>query len=198
MPTRNALASARLKYSQATPADPYRVTLQVWSHSYDHPTLSHRSAVVSGVTLTQLSQLPPLTNLSTISNVAITDRYGVSHVGLWEVGYTGAGEQGFVGHAEWGTNAKVVWQALSGIYDDRCATDQTCDRFRLQSFRHTSIDEITVYNYLPGPLTFAFDIRLSAPPTAVRLRLSLIGGNGGNPAQRTPSLPDEEFVINFT
>jgi len=197
MPTRNALASARLSYTQATPTDPYRVTLQVWSHSYDHPTPSRRSAVVSGVKLTQLSQLPPLPNPgSTITNVAITDRYGISHADLWTLGY-GGGEQGFVGHVEWDNGSKVVWSASSGIYDERCAADQTCDRLRLQTFRHTAVDEITVYNYLPGPLTFAFDIKLSAPPTAVRLQLSLQGGNGGNPAQRTPLLLDEEFVINF-
>ncbi|MGH7516454.1 MAG: hypothetical protein ACREOC_03145 [Gemmatimonadales bacterium] len=67
---------------------------------------------------------------------------------------------------------------------------------RLQTVRGTP-EQLTAYNYLLGPLTFAFDIVLTAPPAALRLKLGHIGGNGGNPAQRSGTMPDEEFVIQF-
>ena len=54
-----------------------------------------------------------------------------------------------------------------------------------------------IHNYLFGPVTFTFDINLSAAPTAVKLKMGLVGGNGGNPAQLYATLPSEEFVIQF-
>lgn len=198
MPTRNALATARLRYSQATPQAPYRVTIQVWSRTFDHPNPTHRSAMVSGVFLTQL---PPSTGYA-VANVAVTDRYGVDHSGLW-VRTSGANEEGFVGYKEYDTGGacgpnlpNVFWSAFSGIYDDRCLGDPAIDALRLQT-AHVTAEQITAYNYLSGPLTFAFDIRLAGPPSSLRIRIGQVGGNGGNPAQRSATLPDQEFVIQF-
>jgi hypothetical protein len=198
MPTRNALAAARLRYAQAAPTAPYRVTLQVWSHSFDHPDPVRRSALVTGVFLTQL---PPGTGY-VVSNVAITDRYGVDQSGMWTRS-SGANEEGFAGYTEYDTAGvcghglpSVFWAAFSGIYDERCLDDPSVDAFRLQTYR-LSAPAVSVFNYIVGPLTFTFDIVLPSPPSAVRLRLGLIGGNGGNPAQRSPTLPDEQFVIRF-
>ncbi len=198
MPTRNAFASARLRYAQAAGAGPYHVTLQIWSHSFDHPNPSRRSALVTGVFLTQLAPGPGYA----LSNVGITDRYGVDQSGLW-TRTSGANEEGFEGYAEYDTGGacgpnlpNVFWSAFSGIYDERCLADAGTDARRLQTYR-SAAEQVSVFNYVVGPLTFAFDIVVASPPAAVRVRLGLIGGNGGNPAQRSATLPDEEFVIQF-
>jgi hypothetical protein len=200
MPTRNALATARLNYAQKGLKAPYHVTLQVWSHSFDHPDPAHRSALVTGVYLTQL---PPSSGYN-VSNVSIKDRYGVDHTGLWKQ-RSGANQEGFEGYQEYDTAGRcgpelpgIFWDAHTGIYDERCLADPATDARRFQTWRRSAY-QVSVFNYLLGPVTFAFDIVLPLPPSAVRLRLGLIGGNGGNPAERqTPPLPDEEFVIQFS
>ena len=199
MPTRNALASVRLSYAQAAPSGPYHVTLQVWSHSFDHPDPLHRSALIKGVYLTQLPGAP--TSNHQVSNVRITDRYGIDETEVW--GRTSGGnEEGFDGYTFGDTNllARCVpqlnemWNAFTGIYDERCLADPACDALRLQTHRLPGFILIA-FNYLLGPLTFSFDIALSGPPRAVKLKVGHIGGNGGNPLQRNATLPDEEFVI---
>jgi hypothetical protein len=110
MPTRNALAAARLRYAQAAPTAPYRVTLQVWSHSFDHPDPIRRSALVTSVFLTQL---PPGTGY-VVSNVAITDRYGVDQSGMWTRS-SGANEEGFAGYTEYDT-AGVCGHGLPSVF----------------------------------------------------------------------------------
>jgi hypothetical protein len=204
LPTRNALGSVRLTYAQTAPTGPFHVTLQVWSHSFDHPDPLRRSAVIKGVYLTQLPGAPG-TNYQ-VSNIRITDRYGIDETGMW----TRAGgfkEVGFDGYT-WGDTAAVakcvpvldeMWNAYTGIYDERCLADPACDAMRLQTYPSQTValpvPKLTAFNYLQGPVTFSFDIVLSAPPTAVKLKMGLVGGNGGNPLQRTATLPDEEFVI---
>jgi hypothetical protein len=200
MPTRNALTTARLSYVHPAPGAPYHVTLEVRSHSFDHPDPARRSALVTEVYLTQLA--PSSSYL--VSNLSIKDRYGVDHDGLW-AGTGGFHEVGFKGYTEYDTAGAcgpdlpgVFWGAFTGIYDERCLADPATDARRLQTYR-SSPTQVGVFNYLLGPVTFAFDIALPSPPTAVRLKLGLIGGNGGHPAQRTPgtAIPDEEFVIKF-
>lgn len=198
MPTRNALATARLRYEQRRPGEPYHVRLQVWSHSYDHPDASRRNALVIAAYITDL----PAGTSATATNHRITDRYGVDHTMLW-AGSGGGTQYGFEGYTEGSSHGRcppdlpgVFWTAHSGIYDERCLADPACDAMRLQTYRHSQY-QLANFNYLLGPVTFAFDIELSAPPTAVRLRLGHIGGNGGNPAQRQATLPNEEFVIRW-
>jgi hypothetical protein len=198
MPTRNALASIRLSYVHKTPAAPYHITIQVWSHSYDHPDPNHRSAMVSGVYLTQLAVNPGYS----VSNLRITDRYGIDETWLWTVA-SSTTEIGFDGYAELDTGRpcqpgfpNVLWGAYTGIYDERCLADPACDARRLQTYLPLPArTQLSAYNYLLGPVTFAFDIKLSAIPIAVRLSMRHVGGNGGNPAQRWALLPSEEFVI---
>ncbi|MDH4132521.1 MAG: hypothetical protein OEV95_12025 [Gemmatimonadota bacterium] len=197
MATRNALATARLSYRLLKPKL-YRCSLMVWSRTYDHPTPMHRSAAVTGVFIAQL----PATTTSLIATRSIKDRYGVSHSGFW-VPTIGGGEEGWDGYAEYDTGGacgaglpNVFWSASSGIYDDRCAADPAIDAYRLQTARPTA-EQITVYNYLAGPVTFEFDFKSAKPPAAVRLVVGLQGGNGGNPAQLAPTLPNEEFTIVF-
>jgi hypothetical protein len=197
MPTINALASARLRYKQLSPGV-YRCSLLVWSHTYDHSNAAGRSAVVSGVYLAQL----PASTASLVATRSITDRYGVSHAGLW-VPTSGAGEEGWDGYTEYDSGGacgpgvpNVIWGAWTGIYDERCAADPAVDAFRLQTSRVSAV-EIAVFNYLPGPLSFEFDLKSPKPPAAVRLVLGLQGGNGGNPAQRNAALPNQEFTITF-
>ena len=195
MPTRNALGSIRLSYTQSVPNGPYHITLQVWSHSYDHPDPARRSAAIRGVYLIQLTGGSPYN----MSHVKIVDRYGVEQNSLW-TGVSAPNEAGFEGYVEVDTGKpcqpgfpNVLWGAYTGIYDERCLEDPACDRRRLQTIAQWP--QLTSFNYLLGPLTFSFDLALSAPPTAVRLRMSLVGGNGGNPAQRFYTLPDEGFII---
>ena len=201
--TRNALASVRLSYSQQVKGGPYHVTIQVWSHSYDHPDAGFKNAVVDAVYLTHL---PPSPNYG-LTNVKITDRYGIDETLLWmpELGV----DVGFVGYVELDTASpcrpgfpNVLWGAFTGVYDERCLADAACDARRLQTHVVTLANppgriQLAAYNYLIGPVTFAFDIALSAAPTAVRLRMGHVGGNGGNPAQLSATLPNEEFVIRF-
>lgn len=125
MPTRNALATARLSYSHRGRKAPYHASIQARSHSYDHPDPARRSALVTGVFLTQL---PPSTGYA-VSNVAITDRYGVDHTVLW-IRTSGAQEEGFEGYTEYDTGGacgpglpSVFWGSFSGIYDERCLAD---------------------------------------------------------------------------
>ena len=198
MPTRNALASVRLSYAQRLPTAPYHVTLRVWSHSYDHPTSARRNALVTGVFLTDL----PSSGSATVSNVEIKDRYGVDQTRFWRH-TSGVSQEGFEGYAEYDTGGacgpgmpSVFWFAHSGIYDERCWADPTVDAYRLQSYRNGGM-QVALYNYMLGPLTFSFDINLSAPPSAVRLTLGHVGGNGGDPAQHTATLPNEEWVVRF-
>ena len=200
MPVRNALATARLRYVQRAAGAPFHVTIQVWSHSYDHPDPARRSALVTGVYLVDL--IGPNTGYP-VSNVSITDRYGVDQTLLW-TRTSGANQEGFEGYAEYDTGGvcghglpSVFWGSYSGIYDERCLNDPAVDASRLQTYR-TGNPQIGVYNYMLGPLTFSFDIALlSAPPTSVRLQLGHIGGNGGNPTQRSATLPNEEWTIRF-
>ena len=184
MPSRNALAAVRLSYQ---PGTPYKVTLQVWNHSYDHPNPARRSSLIKGVALTQL----PGNNYNPV-NATITDRYGVNETDLWRA-ESGA-DPGFLGYNEGGTSSNTFWSSLTGIYDERCLADPACDARRLQTYKSAPA-QLTAYNYLLGPVTFVFDVALTAHPTAVKLRVGHIGGNGGNPATRSAALPDEEFVI---
>jgi hypothetical protein len=193
MPVQNALASVRLDYAQKTSGAPYHVSLQVWNRSFDNPDPTRRSSIIREVSLTQL----PDANWQ-VSNLRIRDRYGVDHTRLW-AGTGGYHEQGWDGYVEWDRGAPdhlVIWSVFSGIYDERCAADTACDGMRLQTLR-TSNEQITVFNYLLGPVSFSFDITMSAPPKAVKLKTSLIGGNGGNPAVRGNASAWEEFVVQF-
>ena len=200
MPSRNALASVRLSQVQKTPGSPYHISIQVWSHSYDHPDPSHRNSLVNGVYLTQL----PSSQSYATSNVRITDRYGIDQTLLW-MPLIGGTEIGFEGYTELDTvnpcgpgYPRVLWSAFSGVYDERCLADPLCDARRLQTYRPTaSPRQLGAFSYLLGPVTFAFDIALTAAPTAVRLRVGHVGGNAGIPSQRSATLPDETFVIQF-
>ena len=137
MPTRNALASIRLSQVQRTAGAPYHISLEVRSHSYDHPDPNHRSSLVNGVYLTQL----PLSQSHTVSNLRITDRYGIDQTLLWSI-VPGGTEIGFEGFTELDTVApcrpgfpSVLWNAFSGVYDERCLADPLCDARRLQNYR---------------------------------------------------------------
>ena len=197
MPTKNALAAVRLSYAQK-PRRPYHVSLEVWSHSYDHPDPNHRNALVVGV---ELAHLAPGSYSAT--NLRITDRYGIEQTQLWAV--VSGGTLGFFGYREWDAADScapavfgVVWGNFTGAYDERCLADLSCDSRRLQSYLTGPTNlQFVGFNYVAGPLTFSFDANLTAPPTAVKIRMGHIGGNGGNPAQRWATLPDEEFVIDF-
>jgi hypothetical protein len=199
MPTKNALATIRFGYSSRG-TGPYHISLEVWSHSYDHPEPNHRSAMVVGV---ELIQSPAGISYGN-TNLKITDRYGIDQTSLWrEVSGT---TLSFVGHTEWDAGNTcgpavngVVWGNFTGIYDERCLADLACDSMRLQSYLTGPTQlKFIGFHYVAGPLTFAFDADLSAPPNAVRLKMGHIGGNGGNAAQRWATLPDEEFVIQFS
>ncbi|HEY2378179.1 MAG TPA: hypothetical protein VGH98_19540 [Gemmatimonadaceae bacterium] len=198
MPVRNALATAQLSYAQRGKGAPFHVTIAVWSHSYDHPDAARRNALVTGVYLADL----PASGVYNVSNILIRDRYNVDQTGLW-TRTSGANLEGFEGYTEFDTHGacgnawpNVIWSAYSGIYDERCVADATVDAFRLQTYR-IAHPQISVYNYMLGPVTFSFEINLPAAPTSVGLRLGLIGGNAGNPAQRTNTVPNEEWVIQF-
>lgn len=199
MPTRNALAAIRLTYTKKRGATKYSIKLEVWSHSYDHPDPNHRSSIITGVYLTQLPQLPPANSYS-VSNLNITDRYGINQNSMW-TGVNRGTEFGFEGYIELDTGRpcqpgfpNVVWGVYTGIYDERCLADPECDARRLQTVR-TQWAQLSGYNYLIGPVTFAFNMALPVVPAAVRLVVGQVGGNGGNPAQRTATQPNEEFVI---
>jgi hypothetical protein len=196
------LASVRLS-SELRKGGLYHVTIQVWSHSYDHPDPGHKNAIVDAVYLTQLA---PSSNYQ-VTNVKITDRYGIDETLLWWP--VNGPDVGFVGYVELDTRTpcqpgfpQVLWGAFTGVYDERCLADPACDARRLQTYVTTFPVSpgrigLTAHNYLIGPVTFAFDITLSAAPTAVKLRMGHVGGNGGNPAQRNATLPSEEFVVQF-
>ena len=194
MPVRNALAAASLGYTTLGPGS-FNVTLKIWSHSYDDPDPARRNAVIKKVLLTGLTGGP-----STISNAHITDRYGVDQTALWkpqggvDVGWGNYTELGPVKYGA--TTINVVWGSHSGIYDERCALDLSCDAMRLQTYP-VATHGIAIYNYMIGPMTFAFDFAHNAAPNAVKLTMGYIGGNNGIPAQRFSTLPDEEFVIAF-
>src|SRR5258706_13864993 len=81
MPTRNALASVSLSSEQITPRGPFHVALMVWSRSYDHPDPGHRNAMIKEVHLTQLTG-----GTHSVSNLLITDRYGIDETELWKRG----------------------------------------------------------------------------------------------------------------
>ena len=154
-----------------------------------------------------LTELPQSSSYA-VTNVRITDRYGIDETLLWMPSKGGTGV-GFDGYVELDTGQpcrpgfpNVLWGAFTGIYDDRCVADPACDARRLQTFvappgTPPGRIQLAAYNYLIGPLTFSFDITLSIAPAAVRLRMGQVGGNGGNPAQRNATLPNEEFIIRF-
>jgi hypothetical protein len=154
--------------------------------------------LVKGVYLTQLPSGP-----LSIANFRITDRYGVDSRQLFR-SVSRPGELGWDGYMELDTGRpcapgypNVLWGAYTGIYDDRCLADPACDSRRLQTYVGPPAGgvQLVAYNYLIGPVTFSLDLTASAAPTAVRLDIGHIGGNGGNPAQRSATLPDETFVI---
>lgn len=194
MPVQNALATVRLDYEQKIPGAPYHVSLMVWSRSYDNPTPGRRNALIREVYLTNLKG-----NNIRPQNVRITDRYGIDETELWE----GAGPIGWIGYREWdsvgrcGPNIGVVWSSYTGIYDERCLADFGCDAMRLQTYIPSS-HQVVAWNYLLSPVTFSFDVSLNVPPKSVKLVMDIIGGNGGNPAQRSAATPGTEpFVIEF-
>jgi hypothetical protein len=198
MPTRNALAAIRLTYARKRAPLPYRISIQVWSHSYDHPDPARRSAMIGAVYLSQLAvggnHMP--------GNVQIVDRYGIDETRMWTP-VSAATEAGFEGYIELDTGSpcqpgfpSVLWGVYSGIYDERCLADPACDAMRLHTYIPApGYAQLAGYNYVAGPLTFNFDLSLPAVPTAVRLRMTQVGGNGGNPAQRNSLLPPETFTI---
>ena len=196
----NALATVQLDSVRRRPRDRYRVTIRAWSHTHDHPDPARRSAIVRGVYVSTLANAGGYT----ADNISITDRYSVDHTDLFTQ-VSGADYFGFDGYRELDTAKpcrpgfpSVLWSAYTGIYDDECLNDAACDAMRLQTFHIPSSPQLSVFNYLRGPLTFRFDITLPAEPMGVRIRVGLIGGNGGNPAQRGPiGLPDDIFVIQF-
>jgi len=167
----------------------------VWSRSYDHPDPGHRNAMIKEVHLTQLTG-----GTHSVSNLLITDRYGIDETELWKRG-GGGPEEGFKQYTEWvppvgcPQGVPIAWGSYTGIYDERCLADPACDAMRLQTHRLPA-HQIVVFNYLIGPVTFSFDFTPS-PPKAVRLVMGHIGGNGGIPARRYAILPDEEFIIQF-
>jgi hypothetical protein len=194
MPVKNAFASASLT-CDPIPGKKFHVTLKVWSHSYDDPNPARRNALIRKVELTGLAG-----NQNNVNNVQITDRYGIDETKLWT---PSAGvDAGFDGYTEVGpvkigtTSIPVIWGAYTGIYDERCLADAACDAMRLQTFRPDA-NRIAPFNYLLGPVTFSFDIAQPAAPKSVRLTMGLIGGNGGNPAQRSPAPGEDVFVISF-
>ncbi|HTE44770.1 MAG TPA: hypothetical protein VK636_05955 [Gemmatimonadaceae bacterium] len=180
------LATAHLHHTHD--GDIYHVTLEVQSRSFDHPDPSHRSAAITKVALTELAP-----GQHTVSNVKITDHFGVENL-LWkqQSGVT----EGFSGITEFDSGHGVAWLSTTGIYDPRCQEHAAVDAVRLQTYRAQGTI-LAAFNYLHGPVTFAFDIQLASPPKAVEITLGLVGGNGGNPAQRSATLPDEVFVIHF-
>jgi hypothetical protein len=197
MPARNAFASASLDCVPKKGGGAFHVTLKVWSHSYDQADPQRRNALIKTVKLARLTGTQ-----NPLSNVHITDRYGVDHTAFWPVEQGGA-EVGFVSYTEVGpvfigtTRINVIWGSTTGIYDERCWADPACDSMRLQTVR-VGQDQIAVFNYLLGPVTFSFDIAQPVAPKAVKLVMGYISGNGGNPAQRGPALLDEEiFIIEF-
>jgi hypothetical protein len=136
-----------------------------------------------------------------LQNVRITDRGGIDSASMWG-GINFPTEVGFDGYREVDTGRpcqpgfpNVLWGVYTGVYDERCLADPACDARRMQT--HVKWPQLVGFNYLISPVTFAFDIAIAAPPTAVRLRMSMIGGNDGNPAQRFSTLPDEIFTIQF-
>jgi hypothetical protein len=155
---------------------------------------------VNGVYLTQLPAPPGPQG----GGVHITDKYGVDETLLWRPMSSGT-EMGFEGFTDLDTGTpcaasypNVLFTSYTGVYDDRCREDPACDARRLQTYMSNPTGvQLSAFNYLTGPVTFAFNADLSAPPTAVRLRMGHIGGNGGNPAQRWALLPDETFIIAF-
>jgi hypothetical protein len=194
----NAFASVQLSYSQPVAGAAYKIALQVWNRSFDNPDPGRRSSIIKGVFLTQLTGTP-----NAVSNPRISDRYGIDETTFW-AGTGGFKEVGFDGYIE-GDSARlgkckpdigIMWSVFTGIYDERCLADTACDAMRLQTISSPQL-RLTVLNYLIGPVTFSFDLATSSPPKAVRLVMALIGGNGGNPAQRWATLPEEEFVIQF-
>ena len=195
MPARNALASLRLNYRPLAKPNHMHISLEVWSHSYDHPDPAHRNALVIAVTLVQ----PPV--IEELTNLKITDRYGVDQTQLWRVASGGMIE--FFGYSEWDAADTcapavfgVVWGSWTGIYDERCQADLACDSRRLQTHLTGPTNlQLIAFDYVAGPMTFAFDIVAAAPPKTFKLKMGLVGGNGGNPAQRWAALPDEEFTI---
>jgi len=194
MPTRNALASVSL-HSEPKKGGGFHVRLQVWNRSYDDPDPARRNALIKKVLLTKLTG-----NQNSPTNVQITDRYGIDETTLWMTQH--GIDTGFDGYTEVGpvqigtTSIGVIWASYTGIYDERCLADPNCDRMRLQTYRPDQF-RIAAYNYLLGPVTFAFDINQPGPPNAVRLTMGHIGGNGGNPAQRSAAPGEEEFIIEF-
>jgi len=137
LPTRNALASIRLSQVQKAAGAPYHVSLEVRSHSYDHPDPNHRSSLVNGVYLTQL----PSSQSYTVSNLRVTDKYGIDETLSWST-VIGGTEIGFEGYTELDTVKpcgpgfpNVLWSAFSGVYDERCLADPLCDARRLQNYR---------------------------------------------------------------
>ena len=192
MPARNALASLRLNYRPLATPNHLHVSLEVWSHSYDHPDPTHRNSLIVGVAMIPPPAIGPVTNLR------ITDRYGVDQTLMWRGGGTD-----FFGYSEWDAADScapgvygVVWGNFTGIYDERCQADPACDSRRLQTYlTGPTFLQIVAFNYVAGPITFAFDVAAPDPPKTFKLRMGHIGGNGGNPAQRWALLPDEEFTI---
>jgi hypothetical protein len=195
MPTQNALAAVRLTSVRRRPPQAYHVTLEVWSHSYDHPDPVSRSAFIRTVSLTGL------TTTANMTNVTVKDRYGVDQSSLM-VGSTNPTNITFDGYREVDTGRPcqpgfpaVLWGVYSGIYDQRCLADPVCDALRLQTL--ATWPGLTGFNYISGPVTFDFDVGLAAPPKTVRLTMFFIGGNQGNPAQRFNNQPSETFTIEF-
>ncbi len=174
------------------------VRLRVWNRSFDDPDEERRSTRISAVYLCDLPQQPGYN----VTNTHIRDRSGVDQISLWR-SIGGQNEFGFEGYQEWDVAGEcgpdlpnVFWSALSGIYDERCLCHPACDARRLQSFSPDAISSV-IYQYLVSPVTFEFDVNLKQAPRCVRLEITSIGGNGGDPAVRGGTNAIESFVVSF-
>lgn len=195
MPAMNAFASASLTCDPIGTGS-FHVTLKVWNRSYDNPDPARRNTLLRKVGLTGLAGTQ-----NSVRNPQITDRYGVDQTNLWMT-VAGSVDVGFEGYTEIGpvkigtTTIGVIWGAYTGVYDERCLYDPACDAMRFQTHRPNA-HQISVFNYLLGPVTFVFDITQPTAPKSVRLSMDMIGGNGGDPDRRSAAPGADEFVISF-
>jgi hypothetical protein len=159
MPPTDTLATVQFKAVQDA-AGVWTLSMMISSRSYDDAT-ARRCSLITRV---RLVDLPAASGGYQTSIRKITDRDGINVARLW-MNEQGDRFVGFVGYKEQTVFLKqpavgaTTWQSVSGIYDERCAADPACDKYRYQTVPvggsgSSPVERLAAFNYLASPLIF--------------------------------------------
>ena len=175
-----------------------RITVRVWNRSYDHPNPAKRNSLLSQLSLVALDLNGAEWSTAWVPTyVSSVDAGGADTTQFWTtVGWRSQFQLiGYIEYSDPLDNTRVQWSSTTGLYDERCQDDASCDADRVRS--QTLPGQYGACNYLTGPSVFTFEAPSLPPALGVNLRFTRIGGNGGTPDGLGDSTAVEDCRVSF-